>query len=128
MTPALHSLELDRVFVVCLPLSFSLFLLDMPYQLPDLAIKAILRDWHLQTYRPPYTDVREWIRSIETHCSLYGIPDEQWLRCAESFINAELRIVLTVFEPLDWNRLKAILIPIDRKWDSIITELPLTWI
>jgi len=96
------------------------------YQLSDLAIKAILKDWHLQTYCPPYTDVMEWIRSIESHCNLYGIPDVQWLQCANNFINTELRNALAKFGPLSWGQFKAVLVPIDRMSDSIPTELPLT--
>lgn len=96
------------------------------YQLSDLAIKAILKEWRLKTYCPPYTDVKEWIRSIESYCNLYGIPDVQWLQCADNFINNELRRALAMFGPLSWNQFKAVLIPIDRKRDWIPIEPPLT--
>lgn len=112
MAPALHFLELGRVLVVCVSPALFLFIHNM-YQLSDLAIKVILKEWHLQTYRPPSTDVREWIRSIELHCDLYGIPDVQWLQCANNFIYTELRKVLAGLGPLSWNQFKAVLIPID---------------
>jgi hypothetical protein len=116
MAPAQHFLEYvePRACRACVARLF-LFLHNMSYRLSDLAIRAILKEWNLQTYLPPYTDVREWIRSIDLHCNLYGIPDAQWRQCADNFINAELRIVLTVLGSLDWNQFKAVLIPIDRK-------------
>lgn len=95
-------------------------------QLSDLAIKAILKEWRPQTYWPPHTDVTEWIRSIESLCNLYGIPDSQRLRCAVTFvkkdIGADLQKVLedAGFVPLHWNLFRSFLVYFDRKRDSIV--------
>jgi len=101
------------------------------YQLPDPAIKAILKEWHPQEYYPPYTDAREWIDSIESLCNIYGIPDAQRLQCAVGFIkkelSTELRRVLEearewLSEPVHWSQFKSFLVVFDRKWDLITIE------
>ena len=96
-------------------------------QLPELTIKAILRDWKIkpQEYHPPYTDVEKWIDSIESLCNLYGIPDIQWLQCATVFIKEEIRQalveVLKKFEVVYWHQFKPLLVEFDGKRDSIFT-------
>lgn len=64
------------------------------HQLPDLALEAILKEWGPQEYDPLHTDVRKWIRSIESLCDTYGIPDVQRPHCATDFIKPEVRIEL----------------------------------
>lgn len=92
-------------------------------QLSDLAIKAILKEWRPQIYRPPHSDVTEWIRSIESLCDLYEIPDSQRLRCAVAFIKRDIatdlqRVLVDAgFVPLHWNLFRSFLIYFDRKRD-----------
>ena len=111
----------------------SSFLRGM-YQLSDLALEAILKEWHPQEYDPPHTDIREWIHSVEALCDTYGVPDLQRPQCATRFIkdelSAELMTVLmeaqAKFGPVRWDRFKAFMTAYDRKRDSIVVELPLT--
>ena len=103
--------------------ALSLFSYDMPYQLTDLTIEAILKDWHPQNYYPPYTDIHDWIHSIESLCELYGIPNVQRLECALRFIkeelSAELRNVLAGVQervgPVCWDQFKGFLVVFDRE-------------
>ena len=114
--------EFDRVLAMCVSPALSLFPHDM-YQLTDPAIEAILKEWRPQKYYPPYTDVQEWIHSIESLCTMYGVPDAQQLQCAIRFIKeelgTELRKVLADarvgFELLHWNQFKSFLVAFDRK-------------
>ena len=111
------------MFVVRVPPTIFLSLYDMPYQLTDLAIEAILKDWHPQNYSPPYTDIHDWIHSIESLCELYGIPNVQRLECALRFIkeelSTELRNVLREarerFGPVYWDQFKNFLVIFDRE-------------
>lgn len=89
------------------------------YQLSELAIKAILKEWHPREYRPPYTDVQQWIESIESLCNQYGIPDIQRLQCAVGFIKKGLRQALVDvaerFGIVHWNQFKGFLVIFDGK-------------
>ena len=97
-------------------------LCDM-YQLSNPAVEAILDEWHPQEYAPPNTDVREWIRTIETLCDTYGIPDTQRPQCATRFIKSELRNELenvlrdarTQFGPVRWTQFVNFMVALDRK-------------
>ena len=90
-------------------------------QLSDLALKAILTEWHPQEYDPPHTDVRQWIRSIDSLCDTYGIPDVQRPQCATDFIKdalrPELRNVLVEareqFGSVHWDRFKIFMVAFD---------------
>ena len=105
------------------------------HQFTDLAIKAILKDWNSQKYCPPYTDVYQWIDSIELLCTQYGIPNAQWTQCALHFIKEDIGTVLSnvlaevrkEYGPMDWNRFKIFLITFDGKLSSIAIGPPLTW-
>jgi hypothetical protein len=92
-------------------------------RLPELAIRAILRDWHPQKYCPPYTDVEKWIESIELLCNQYGIPDVQRLECAVIFVKKGLRQALVEvierFGIVRWNQFRALLFAFDSRRDSI---------
>ena len=98
------------------------------YQLSDLALEVILKEWHPQEYGPLQTDVREWIHSIESFCAMYGIPDVQRPRCALDFIKEELRHELVKvlaeararFGPVHWDRFKDFMVALDREWNSSI--------
>lgn len=93
------------------------------YQLTDLALKVILKEFHPQEYDPPNTDVRKWIHSIETLCDTYGIPDVQRPQCAIGFIKDELRTeLLNVLEdarrrfgPVQWDGFKRFIVVFDRE-------------
>lgn len=107
-------------------LLFSSFLYDM-YLLPDVSLKAILKDWHPQKYNPPCTDVEEWTHSIELLCDAYGIPDVQRSECATCFVKdrfaTELLGVLSVaretYGPLRWDQFKSLMVVIDGKRDPV---------
>ena len=111
----------------------SSFFHDM-HQLSDLALKAILKEWDPQEYDPPYTDVQEWIRSIDSLCDTYGIPDVQRPQCATDFIKNELRAelrkvlarALEQFGSVHWDQFKIFMVAFDSKRDSVVVELPLT--
>ena len=102
-------------------------------QIPDLALEAILNEWHPQEYDPPHTDVREWIHSLETLCDTHGIPDTQRPQCATAFVKDGLRAELlealadaqTRSGPVHWDRFKDFMVAFDREWDWIAIELPL---
>lgn len=93
------------------------------YQLSEPAIKAILKAWHPQKYRPPFTDVEKWIDSIESLCNEYGIPDGQRLRCAVNFVKEGLRQALLEvgekFGAVNWNQFKLLLVAFDGERDPI---------
>ena len=99
-------------------------------QLSDLAIRAILNEWHPQEYDPPHTDVREWIRSIDSLCDTYGIPDVQRPQCATQFIRYDLRIGLREvlaeareqFGSVRWNQFKIFMVAFDSERDSVAVE------
>ena len=99
-------------------------------QLSDLALKTILEEWHPQQYDPPHTDITEWIRSIESLCDTYGIPDVQRPQCAAEFIKDELRAELlnvlrdarARFGSVHWDRFKNFMVAFDRERDSISVE------
>jgi len=93
------------------------------YRLTDLALKAILKEFHAQEYDPPRTDVRKWVYSIESLCDTYGVPDVQRPQCATAFIKDELRTeLLNVLEdarrrfgPVQWDQFKAFMVVFDRE-------------
>ena len=93
------------------------------YQLSDLALEAILKEWHPEEYDPPHTDIREWIHSIESLCDTYGIPDVQRPQSALGSIKEELRTELVKvlaearekFGPVHWDRFKAFMFAFDRE-------------
>ena len=93
------------------------------YQLTDLALEAILKEFHPQEYDPPNTDVREWTRSIELLCDTYGIPDVQRPQCAANFVKGELGTELgTVlararveYGSVHWDRFKIFMVEFDRE-------------
>ena len=93
------------------------------HQLTNLALEAILNEFHPQEYDPPHTDVREWIRSIESLCDTYGVPDTQRAQCAAIFVKGELRTELrnvlerarVTFGPVHWNQFKTFMIAFDGK-------------
>ena len=93
------------------------------YLLSDLALKAILGEWDPQRYDPPKTNIREWIRAIESLSDTYGIPDTQRPQCAVKFIRAGLRAELETvlkkarasFGPIHWDRFADFMIAFDRK-------------
>ena len=95
------------------------------YQLPDPAIEAILKEWDLQEYDPPKTDIREWTRIIESLCDTYGIPDTQRPQCATRFIKKELRDELEnvlrdargQFGPVRWPQFENFMVALDRGRD-----------
>ena len=97
------------------------------HQLSELALEAILEEWDPQEYNPPHTDITEWIRSIESLCDTYGIPDVQRPQCAAEFIKDELRTELlnvlrdarARFGPVHWDRFKNFMVAFDRERDSI---------
>ena len=101
------------------------------YRLPDPAIEAILKEWDSQEYDPPNTNIREWIRAIESLCDTYGIPDTQRPQCATRFVKGELRIQLesvledaqTQFGPVLWAQFANFMVALDRRLDSIVIEL-----
>ena len=98
------------------------FLRDM-YQLPEIALEAILREWHPQKYDPLHTDIREWIHAMDSLCNVYGIPDTQRPQCAVRFINGELRTELLKvladararFGPVQWEQFKNFMVAFDRE-------------
>ena len=104
------------------------------YQLHDLALEAILKEWKPQEYDPPNTDIREWTHSLESLCDTYGIPDTQRPQCAVKFIKdglqAKLEDVLrdarAQFGPTHWAQFIDFMVAFDRKRDLIATEPPLT--
>ena len=73
--------------------------------------------WHPQNYYPLYTDIHDWIHSIELLCDLYGIPNVQRLECALRFVkeelSTELRSVLGEVRgcvgPVHWDQFKGFL-------------------
>lgn len=91
------------------------------YQLSDPALEAILKEWHPEEYDPPNTNIREWIRSLESLCDTYGIPDLQRPQCAAGFIKDELSAELlkvlidarTKFGPVYWDRFKCFMVAFD---------------
>ena len=93
------------------------------YQLSDLALEAILKEWHPQEYDPPNTDIRVWIHSIESLCDTYGIPDVQRPQSALGSVKSELRTELVKvlaearekFGPVHWDRFKAFMFAFDRE-------------
>lgn len=93
------------------------------YQLPDPAIEAILKEWDLQEYDPPNTDIWEWTRTIESLCDTYGIPDAQRPQCATRFTKKELRVELenvlkdprTRFGPVRWAQFANFMVALDRE-------------
>ena len=93
----------------------------------DLALEAILNEWHPQEYDPPHTDIREWTHSLETLCDTYGIPDTQRPQCATAFVKDGLRAGLlevladarTRFGPVHWDRFKIFIVAFDRRWAPI---------
>ena len=92
------------------------------YELSDLALKAILEEWHPQGYDPLRTDVREWICSIESLCEKYGIPDMQRQLCAVGFIKKEHSPDLVWvlggemgLRPVPWDKFKSLMVEYDRK-------------
>ena len=105
------------------------------YQLSNPAIEAILTEWHPQDYNPPHTNIQEWIRTIESLCDTYGIPDTQRPQCATRFIRSRLRTELedvlrdarTQFGRVHWVQFVNFMVALDRKRDPIaIAELLLT--
>ena len=107
------------------------------YQLSNPAIEAILKEWHPQSYNPPHTSVQEWIRTIESLCDTYGIPDTQRPQCATRFIRSGLRTELedvlrdarTQFGPVHWAQFVNFMVALDRKQDrSTIAELLLKYL
>jgi hypothetical protein len=94
------------------------------YQLSDPAIEAILKDWNLQEYDPPDTDVQEWILIIGTQCDTYGIPDAQRAYCAVRFMKSGLRAELegvlrearARFGSVHWAQFTNFMVAFDREW------------
>ena len=93
------------------------------HRLSDLALKAILKEWHPQEYDPPHTDVRGWIHSIESLCDTYGISDTQRPQCVTGFVKVELRTELrkvlvearAKFGPVHWDQFKTFIVAFDRE-------------
>ena len=100
------------------------------HQLPDPAIEAILKEWNPQEYVPPNTDIREWIRTIESLCNTYGIPDTQRPQCAARFVKRGLRPQLeralknarAKFGPILWTQFANFMVALDCRSDSITIE------
>lgn len=123
---------MGRVPVACV--SSTLSLSNDMYQLRDLALEAILREWDIQEYDPPNTDIREWMHATESLCDEYGIPDTQRPRCATKFIKDELRAGLenvlrearAQFGPIHWAQFNDFMVGFDRKRDSIVIKPLLT--
>lgn len=100
------------------------------YQLPDLALEAILKEWHPQQYDPPHSDVREWVNSIESLCDTYGVPDVQRPQCATGFIKDELSAELlkllmearAKFGSVHWVQFKNFMVAFDSESDLIAAE------
>jgi len=98
------------------------------HQLSDIALEAILKEFHPQEYNPPHTDVREWLRSIELLCDTYGIPDVQRPHCATTFAKGELSTELgamlakarEAFGPVHWDPFKNFMVAFDRECDSLV--------
>ena len=99
----------------------------MNHWIPDLALEAILGEWHPQEYDPLHTDIREWIRSLESLCDTYGIPDVQRPECATGFVKDGLRARLLEvladarmrFGPVHWDQFKTFMVALDRERDLI---------
>ena len=93
------------------------------YQLSNLAFEAILKEWNPQEYNPPNTDIREWIRAVESLSDTYGIPDTQRSQCAAKFVKSELRTELenvlrdarAKFGPIHWAQFTTFMTALDRK-------------
>lgn len=93
------------------------------HRLSDLVLKAILKEWCPKEYDPPGVDVEDWIRTIESLCETYGIPDAQRAGCAVNFISGVLRKVLEValkdaearFGVVHWAQFTKFMIALDRK-------------
>jgi len=93
------------------------------HRLSDLALEAILEEFHPQEYDPPHTDVREWVHSIESLCDTYGIPDVQRPQCAVAFAKGELSTELedvlekarVTFGPVHWEPFKNFMVAFDRE-------------
>ncbi|KAF9647197.1 hypothetical protein BDM02DRAFT_2743043 [Thelephora ganbajun] len=74
-----------------------------------------------EKYCPPYTDVREWIHSIESLYNLYEISDIQKLQCAMEFVKEELsielrRVLIEIGKslgPVHWVQFKSFLVAFD---------------
>jgi len=104
------------------------------YQLNDLALNLILKEFHPQEYDPPRTDVQKWANSIESLCDIYGVPDIQRPECTVRFIRDELRAgARKVLEDvrkdrgsMRWDQFRDFMIKFDGEWDSTTTERPLT--
>ncbi|KAF9789702.1 hypothetical protein BJ322DRAFT_552305 [Thelephora terrestris] len=102
------------------------------YQLSDPAVEAILKEWHLREYNPPNTSIHEWIRTIESLCHMYGIPDTQRPQCATRFIRSGLRSELETvlrdarkqFGPVRWARFVTFMVELDRKFREVQHERP----
>ena len=100
------------------------------YLLTDLALEAILKEWHPQEYDPPHTDVREWIHSIDSLCDTYGVPDVQRPQCAVAFVKEQLRVELLKvlagarekFGPVHWDQFENFMVAFDRERNSIAIE------
>ena len=82
------------------------------HRLSDLALEAIIKEWHPQEYDPPFTDAQAWVRSIESLCDTYGIPEVQRSQCATRFVKDELRVKL----PKAWAGTRAMIVP--THWDQ----------
>jgi hypothetical protein len=97
------------------------------YQLSDAAIEVILKEWHLEEYDPPNTNIQEWNLIAGTHCDTYGIPDTQRAQCAVRFmksgLRAELEDVLAKararFGSVHWAQFTNFMVAFDREWPCI---------
>ena len=93
------------------------------HRLSDPALEAILKEFHPPEYDPPHTDVRGWLRFIESLCDTYGIPDVQRPQCATTFVKGELRTELEetlarargAFGSVHWDPFKNFMIEFDRE-------------
>jgi len=96
------------------------------YQLPNMTLEVILKEWHPQEYNPPNTDIWEWTLAMESLCDTYGIPDTQRPQCAVNFIKGELRTelekLLTDSGPIHWTQFTNFMVALDRKSELFTIE------